>query len=557
MLRNSLALATALTTLAASWAANAQTTPSPASTPATIDPACVQLTGLRLANTQIDGADVMSRGDLQPIGAFGVPTLPAETAYCRVSVTLTPSPGSEIHSEIWLPPAAAWNGKFTAVGNAGFGGSLGPPRLAMRPAITRGYAVAATDMGHTEPGADGKDASWALNQPERIIDFGHRANHVTAVAAKALIDAYYGRLPVRSYFQGCSDGGREALMAAQRYPDDFDGIIAGAPAASWTRLMTSFAWSWKVAHENPASRLTKPNLARIQAAALEACDTLDGVKDGVIEDPRACHFDPTNILCSNDATGGCISPEQLAALKGLYGGPRRGLTGDSLHPGFSPGGEAQRSGWDLWITEPTAQHPDFARSFFANFVFDNADWTLSQFDFAESFDIAQARMAEITDSDNPNMAAFKASGGKLLMYHGWNDAALPAEGTIRYFDQVREVMGSEEVDAFARLYMVPSMGHCFGGPGPNAFDSLGELDKWVEGAPAPDRIIASKYANDLAVFLNMSTGPALSTRPLCAYPRVARWSGEGATTDAANFQCVVPQESGSRPSRTAPDMRDL
>lgn len=547
MLRNSLATATALAALATACAANAQTSAQTSAAPTAaapvIDPACAQLTTLRLANTRVDGAVAMKPGDLQPIDAFGVPALPAEAAYCRVSVTLTPVPGSEIHSEIWLPLAANWNGKFTAMGNAGFGGSLGPPRLAMRPTVAHGYAVAATDMGHTEPGADGKDASWALNQPERIIDFGHRANHVTAVAAKALIEAYYGRHPSRSYFQGCSGGGREALMAAQRYPDDFDGIVAGAPGASWTRLMTTFAWSWKVAHENPASMLKAPNLARIQAAALAACDELDGVKDGVIEDPRICHFDPTTILCSNDAAEGCLSPEQLTALKGLYGGPRRGVTGASLYPGFAPGGEAQRAGWDLWITEPTAQHPDFARSFFANFVFDNANWTLDQFDFDKSFDTAQARMASITDSDNPDMSAFKASGGKLLMYHGWSDAALPAEGTIRYFDQVRETMGADEVDQFAKLYMVPAMGHCFGGPGPNSFDILGELDKWVEGAPAPDKIIASKYANDLAVFLNMPTGPALSTRPLCAYPKVAKYTGEGSTTDAANFQCVIPPKS--------------
>lgn len=538
MLRTSLAAASAVAVLAAACAANAQTAASVS--PDAADPACGALKNLRLPHTRITDAVAMKVGDRQPMEAFGIPSLPAETAYCRVSVTLTPVAGSEIRSELWLPVAGNWNGKFAATGNAGFGGSLGPPRLAMRANVTRGYAVAGTDMGHTEPGADGKDASWALNQPEKIIDFGHRANHVTAVAAKAVIAAYYGRAPVRSYFQGCSDGGREALMEAQRYPDDFDGIIAGAPGAAWTHLMTTFAWSWKMVHENPASQLKAPNLARIQAAAIAACDELDGVKDGVIEDPRICHFDPATVLCSNDASEGCLSPEQLTGLKGLYGGPRRGVTGGSLYPGFAPGGEAQRSGWDLWITSDTAQHPDFARSFFANFVFDQADWQLSQFDFDKDFDTVRARMADVTDSDNPDMNAFKASGGKLLMYHGWNDAALPAEGTIRYFDNVRETMGAAETDEFARLFMVPAMGHCFGGPGPNSFDILGALDAWVEGGPAPDRIVASKYANDLAVFLNMPTGPALSTRPLCAYPAVARWKGEGATNDEANFECVVP-----------------
>ena len=475
MTRTALAATSALTVLAAAGAANAQATTAPAAPAQTAaDPACAALMNLRLNHTRIDAALAMKAGDRQPIDAFGVPALPTAAPYCRVSLTLTPVTGSEIHSEVWLPVADNWNGKFAAMGNAGFGGSLGPPRLSMRPAVARGYAVAASDMGHTEPGADGKDASWALNQPERIIDFGHRANHVTAVAAKAVIAAYYGQAPRRSYFQGCSDGGREALMAAQRYPDDFDGIVAGAPGAAWTHLMTSFAWSWKVAHQDPASRLKAANLTRIQTAVLEACDTLDGVKDGVIEDPRICRFDPASLLCDRDAAEGCLTAGQVAAVQGLYGGPRRGVTGAALYPGFAPGGEAQRSGRDLWITR---------------------------------------------------------------------DAALPAEGTIQYFETVRETMGADEVDQFARLFMVPAMGHCFGGPGPNAFDSLAVLDAWVESGSAPDRIIASKYANDLAPLLNMPTGPALSTRPLCAYPAVARWKGEGSTTDEANFVCVVPPKT--------------
>ncbi|GAW40949.1 Tannase and feruloyl esterase [Brevundimonas sp. SH203] len=542
MTRTRLAGAAALAVLAFACAAQAQTSTPSAPAASAVDPRCAALLGLRSPHVRIDAAMTMKPGDRQPIDAFGLPALPVSTPYCRVSLTLTPVAGSEIHSEVWLPAAEGWNGKFAAMGNAGFGGSLGPPRLSMRPALARGYAVAATDMGHVEPGADGKTAAWALNQPERIIDFGYRANHVTAAAAKTIIAAYYGHAPRLSYFQGCSDGGREALMAAQRYPDDFDGIVAGAPGAAWTRLMTSFAWSWKVAHQNPASRLNAANLNRLQSAALESCDALDGVKDGVIEDPRQCRFDPASILCSRDAAQGCLTPEQLSAVQSLYGGPRRGLTGAALYPGFAPGGEAQRAGWDLWITGDAAQHPDFARSFFANFVFNDADWTLDQFDFDKSFDMARARMAQITDSDNPDMAAFKASGGKLLMYHGWNDPALPAEGTIQYFEKIRDVMGADETDQFARLFMVPGMGHCFGGPGPNAFDSLAILDAWVDDGSAPNRIVASKYANDLAPLLNMPTGPTLSTRPLCAYPAVARWKGEGSTTDETNFTCAASTE---------------
>jgi feruloyl esterase len=403
----------------------------------------------------------------------------------------------------------------------------------MRPAVKAGYATAGTDMGHTEDGAGG-DANWALNQPEKIIDWGHRANHETAVFAKALIAAHYGKGPKRAYFSGCSDGGREALMEAQRYPNDFDGIVAGAPAAPWTRLMGSFAWSWKAVHERPESRLSEANLAVVQKAALARCDKLDGVADGVIEDPRRCRFDPVVVQCKAGQSSDCLTPIQVDGLRKLYQGPRT-ASGKAIFPGYPAGAEAVPNAWPLWISGEKAQHPSFARSFFANFVYSNTGWQLAQLNLERDLNAAK-RLAPTLASDNPDLSAFKARGGKLILFHGWADAAITPYSTIQYYDTVRAKMGVKSADAFSRLFMVPGMSHCFGGPGPNSFDMLATLDGWVEGGPAPDTVIAAKTDNDYAGLLGM---PAknVTTRPLCAYPMTAQWNGKGSPHDAASFSC--------------------
>lgn len=507
---------------------------------------CAALTGHTIAGGRIDAAVLVQPSDRQPIEAFGVPPLPAGATYCRVSATLTPTPASSIRSEVWLPIHENWNGKLLAVGNGGYGGSLGGPRLAMRPAVRRGYVVAGTDMGHVEDGSDGKNASWALNQPELIIDFAYRANHLTADLAKDLTAAFYGRPHARAYFQGCSDGGREAMMAVQRYPNDFDGVIAGAPANDWTRLMTSFAFSWKAAHERPESRLTPANLARVQAAALSECDELDGIKDGVIDDPRQCRFDPAVVACENDAAEGCLTPPQLAALRALYEGPRDPRTGERLFPGYTPGGEALNSGWDLWITGTGAQQPDFARSFYANFVFNDPDWSLNQFDLAVTPGQGTAAMGEIVASASADLRAFEAAGGKLILHHGWVDAAIPAEATITYYEAIRAEMGDDISDGFVRLFMAPGVGHCFGGPGPSDLPLLEALDTWVETGRAPESVIATKHANDYAPLLGLPTGAPVRRRPVCAWPLVARWTGEGSSDAPENFVCTASPATSER-----------
>ena len=501
---------------------------------------CAALAERAIAGGRIEAAVLVRPDDRQPIEAFGVPPLPAGASYCRVSTTLTPTTASSIRSEVWLPLPTDWNGKLLAVGNGGYGGSLGGPRLAMRPAVRQGYVVAGTDMGHVEDGSDGKNAEWALNQPDLIVDFAYRANHLTAVLAKELALAFYGRAHSHAYFQGCSDGGREALMAVQRYPEDFDGVIAGAPANAWPRLMTSFAWTWKVAHERSESRLTPANLAYIQSAVMAKCDELDGIKDGVIDDPRQCRFDPAVVECDKDPSTGCLTAPQLLALRALYQGPRHPGSGQSIMPGFTPGGEGLSSGWDLWITGTDAQQPAFARSFYANFVFNDPAWTMADFDLEAAFASGEAAMGDIIASDEVNLSAFASRGGKLILHHGWVDAAIPAEATITYYEAVRAEMGEAVTDDFLRLFMAPGVGHCFGGPGPSNLPLLEALDVWVETDSAPNSIIASKYANDYAPLLGLPTGDPVRQRPVCAWPQVATWTREGSSDDPAVFTCQAP-----------------
>jgi len=501
---------------------------------------CEDLAKATLKDAAITGAKAYVAGAPVQIDAFGIPALPTATAFCRVQATLKPTPASEIKVEVWLPESAAWNGKLMASGNGGYGGSIGPPRLAMRPALRQGYATAATDLGHSGDGASGEDASWALGQPERVKDFGYRANHVTAQFAKAIAAAYYGQPPRRAYFNGCSDGGREALMEAQRYPDDFDGIVAGAPANRWTHLMASMAWTWQSAHAKSESLIPDAKLPVIQKAVLAQCDRLDGVEDGVIEDPRICRFDPAKVQCASGDGADCLTAAQADALRRLYQGPRL-ANGQQVFPGYPPGGEAVPNAWTLWVTGEKAQHPSFSRSFFRAMVYGDPNWDLPQLDLAKGLADADARMGPILNADNPDLSAFRKHGGKLILFHGWADGAISPYSTVEYFEAVRGKMGVASVDSFARLFMAPGVSHCFGGPGPSSFDMLGSLDAWVEKGQAPDQVIASKYANDYASLLDMPAGQPLRTRPLCAYPKVAQWTGKGSTDEAANFVCRAPK----------------
>ncbi len=496
--------------------------------------ACAALVGLKLDGGVVESATPLAATDSISLGG-PLPALPAGAPFCRVHARLKPTPASDIQVEVWLPPASTWNGKLLSAGNGGYGGGFGSPFLLMRGALARGYAGAGTDMGHTSVGDI--DAKWALGQPEKIKDFGYRANHLTAVTAKVLIKAYYGSAQTRAYFHGCSDGGREALMEAQKFPEDYDGIIAGAPASPWTKLMSSFLWTDRVARSAPEAALTPAKLAIVQSAVLAQCDKLDGVADAIVENPLACRFDPAVIQCKAGDAANCLTAAQADTVRTLHRG-LVGRDGRQVFNGYPPGGEAIPGAWDGWITGAKAQHGQFAREFFRYMVFDDANWDPKDFDILKGWGTARSKYAGILDADNADLRPFTSRGGKLLMYQGWADAAIAPGNSIDYFTAVKGKLGPA-ADGSARLFMVPGMSHCLTGPGPNVFDVLGAMDGWKETGTAPEQMIATKFDNDIMGYMGFPA-KALRTRPLCAYPKVAKWDGKGSSDSAASFACAKP-----------------
>ena len=502
---------------------------------------CEGLAELKLPNTAITAAQSVATGAFTPPTGSAAPykELPA---FCRVTGVIKPANDSEIKFEVWLP-SANWNGKFHGIGNGGFAGSISYTGLAG--ALARGYATASTDTGH-----GGTDASWAPGHPEKLVDYGYRAIHEMTEKAKLVAKAFYGDGPKRSYFASCSNGGRQALMEAQRYPDDYDGIVAGAPANAFTQILTGFAWNMQSLLNDPANYIPAKKLKAIEAAALAACDARDGVTDGVLDDPTKCGFDPAVLQCKGAETDECLTEKQIAALKKIYAGPRN-AKGQQIIPGFVPGGETGPGGWTPWITGATptaALQFFFSTQAFKNMVYNDPAWDYKSFDLERDGKLADEKLAPVLNATDPNLKAFGARGGKLIIYHGWNDAALPPMNTVNYFQSVVAKLGQRQTDSFVRLFMAPGVQHCGGGPGPDSFgqmvtsaqsdpqhDLMLALERWVEQGVAPERVIATKRqgANP------QDTAPR--TRPLCPYPQVARYKGSGSTDDAANFNCVMEQ----------------
>ena len=512
---------------------------------------CEGLAELKLPNTTITTAQTVAMGAFSPQSGSAAPykELPA---FCRVAGVIKPANDSEIRFEVWMP-ISDWNGKFHGIGNGGFAGSISYAGLAG--ALARGYATASTDTGH-----NGGDASWALGHPEKIVDYGHRAIHEMTEKAKLIVKAFYGNGPKRSYFASCSNGGRQALMEAQRYPNDYDGLIAGAPSNAFTQILTGFAWNMQNILVDPASYIPAKKLKAIETAANAACDGRDGVMDGVLDDPRKCGFDPAVLLCKGIETDDCLTDKQITALKKIYAGPRD-AKGNQIIPGFEPGGETGPGGWTSWITgaSPTlALQFFFSTQAFKNMIYNDPNWDFKTFQLERDGRLAREKLGPILDAIDPNLKAFSARGGKLILYHGWNDAALPPINTINYYQSVSAKLGGRRTQGFVRLFMAPGMQHCAGGPGPDGFgqmvtptpspksdpqhDLTLALERWVEQGVAPDQVIASKRQG------SSPQVPALRTRPLCPYPLVARYKGIGSTDDAANFKCVM-EPSGEKTTK--------
>jgi len=469
------------------------------------------------------GAPVGAKGDGAPKGvpggggAKGGPgggnAFASLPAFCRIAATLAPTPDSDIKIEVWLP-VSGWNGKYEAVGNGGWAGTI--TYAAMGTAVGRGYASSSTDTGHV-----GGSANFVPGHPEKLIDYAYRSEHEMVVKSKALIEAFYGSPARYSYWVGCSTGGKQGLTEAQRYPNDFDGIIAGAPANYMIHLHVWSVWVNQVVHETPGSLLPAAKLAVLHDGVIAACDALDKVKDGVIEDPTKCHFDPKTIMCKDADGPTCLTAAQAESARKLYTAPLNPRTKKEVFPTFAPGSEL------AWTTlagnTPASVATDTFRYWISN---NDPNWDYMKLNLDKDVENADKIDNHLNNATDPNLKPFFGRKGKLLMYHGWNDQLIAPQNSINYYNSVVKEVGNSAKDSM-KLFMAPGMQHCNGGAGPNTFDALTLMEQWVEQGKAPEKMIAS----------HSTQGTVDRTRPLCTYPQVAQYNGSGSTDDAANFSC--------------------
>jgi feruloyl esterase len=475
-------------------------------------------------------AGAVSSARLVPSGSFSLPgsgsnpgtppnaAFASLPAFCRVTASLRPSNDSDITIEVWLP-ASGWNGKLQSVGNGAWAGVIGYPALAS--ALAQGYAAAATDTGHV-----GNNGAFALGHPEKLVDYGYRAVHEMTVASKTILAAFYGEAARRSYWNGCSTGGRQGLMEAQRYPSDYDGIIAGAPVYDRTDQLIWELWIAQAVHRDEASYIPPVKYPAIHEAALAACDARDGLKDGLIDNPTACSFDPGVLACKQGDASTCLTAAQVDAARRIYAPAINPKTKREIFPALQPGSEL---GWaGLAGPQPVGEAVDF----FSYIVFRDTSWDFRSLSFESAVSRSDEAAGRLLNATDPNLSPFFGRGGKLLLYHGWNDQLVAPLSTVNYFQRVIAASGDRSrISDSVRLFMMPGMNHCAGGEGPNTFDRMKVLEEWVEQGRKPDRIIASHTTN----------GTIDRTRPLCPYPAVVRYSGRGSIDTADSFTCEAPR----------------
>jgi hypothetical protein len=490
---------------------------------------CDHLRELPLAHAGITEATLVAAGAFTAAG-----TDPAKAqvyarlpGFCRARGSSHPVADSHIRFEVWMP-TSRWNGKLVGVGNGAWAGVFDYP--AMAAALAEGYAVAGSDGGHE---GSPLDAGFAAGHPEKLIDFGYRAVHEMTVAAKHVVDAYYDKPAERALFASCSTGGRQALMEAWRYPDDYDGISAMAPANRVPALMTNSLWIGNAVSGDPASRIPPEGFALAHRAALAQCDAEDGVRDGVISAPLRCDFDPATLRCGPGAkAGSCLSGPQVAALRAIYQGPRNPRTGMQIYPGFARGSE------NLLPVQASGDGPIApAMSYFRDLVFADPHWDFRHFDYDRDFARALSAHGDITDVPPTGPDAYLAHGRKLLLSHGWADPLVSPMASIDFYRGATAALDAQAA-ANMRLFMIPGMGHCGGGSGPSTFDVLGVLDTWVETGRAPERIV-----------VHNRPGTPSSTRPICAFPREALYRGRGNPDDQGSFRCGVAAPPADRHGR--------
>ena len=505
------------------------------------------LIGFTLLHSPVHAKPACSPESLPELPDVTITSVSQETQFaphCKIAGVI----GPEIHFELLLPEK--WNGKFVFGGGGGFAGSVVNAAQGFYGALQMGYATVGTDTGHQ---ANSLDASWALNNLERLVNFGHQAVHRTAVNAKALTEAYYGRDIGRSYFVGCSRGGGQALMEAQRYPANFDGIVAMSPAYNWTHeLGARWIRIAQLMYPDP-NQISQPvigpdALKLIGDAVMKKCDTLDGIADSVLNDPRQCDFDVSRLACGQTMTDKCLSPRQVEVAQAIYGDFTIG--GQVIH-GTPVGAELPGvpAGWEMWYAgghkpgdyldyhegadsgefrAPAVPNGTWAFStgIFRYFLYNDPDWNYAGYDFSDFAEKA-SRVASTLNADDPDLSAFRARGGKLIIDNGWMDGSMSAYNTIKYYESVLAHDATARKDV--RLFLRPGVAHCNGGPGPDKTDYLTAIDEWVESGKAPDQLPA--------YWLDEKLQPT-GSRLLCAYPKVAKYDGKGDTRDVASFSCV-------------------
>jgi feruloyl esterase len=502
--------------------------------------ACSSLAGLTLeSGTTVLKATPAAPGSLEISDTVTVSRLPA---FCRVQAVSKPTSDSDIRFEVWLPEPAAWNHKFLSTGEGGFAGQLNYQRPgldgAMDELVRRGYATASTDTGHVA-----SDAWWGIGHPERIVDYLYRAKHVSTVAAKAIVSRYYGQEAAHSYFSSCSNGGRQGLIEAQRYPDDFDGFVIGAPWNFQSHSNAGFIWDAQ-ALAAAGARIPEEKLPAITSAVLAACDKDDGLADGLIADPRKCRFDPKSLICGAAETSACLTPTQAAALQKIYDGPKNPRTGERVFPGFAPGSEKAWTG----MVRPTAGGAGLL-TYFSNIVYQKRDWDPLSFDFDRDMKYTDDTIGKMGNAVSTDYSAAIRRGVKIIQYHGWADQTLQPAYSPMYYEQVAAANGgTDKAQQFYRLFMVPGMTHCSGGDGASNFGGVGmqlpptrdtahdvqtALEAWVEHGVAPAQFIGTKYIDS-----KPDTRTVQFTRPVCLYPATPRYKGSGKPSDAASFACV-------------------
>jgi feruloyl esterase len=500
---------------------------------------CGDLARMALTNGEVTSATVVSPGAFQqPAAPGGPPPGVGGGAYrdlpefCRVQATLRPSTDSDIKVEVWLP-TSGWNGKFVGIGNGIWAGQLSYSQLG--DPLKRGYAVATTDTGHT---GNGLTAEWAVGHPEKLVDFGYRAVHEMAVTAKAAIAAFYGRGPQLSYWNSCSTGGRQGLMAAHRYPEDFDAISAMAPANPMTDLMTQSMWAGWQPNRAPGAKVSVPKMATVHRAAVAMCDKLDGLEDGVIGRPDACRFDPGALQCTELDGDNCLTAPEIETVRAIYRGPP-GLSG------WPVGSELQLAA----LTQGPQPFP-VALTYYSMLVFgDQPGWDWTSFDYQRDALRGREYGAGILDVPYTGLGPFFARGGKLLLSHGWTDGLIPATNTLAFHSGLLRSLPEAQARSQLRLFMAPGMDHCSGGEGPSQFDTLGTIDAWATTGTAPEQIVATR-PTAAGGPPGAPAGPprAPMSRPLCSWPAFAQYKGEGDPGEAASFQCVKVATIAPSPS---------